>query len=140
MYETIKALHLISIVCWFAGLFYLPRLYVYHTDAPNKDAAEMLQTMERKLYHYIMTPAMGATWLFGLWLLHLNPGWFSQGWLHAKLTLVILLTGYHHALGAYRKKFAAGTCHKSGRFFRYLNEIPTIILILAVFLAVLKPF
>lgn len=140
MYEILKALHLISMVCWFAGLFYLPRLYVYWVDAPNKAASDMLSTMARKLYSYIMNPAMVATWGFGLWLLHLNPDWLSQGWLHAKLTLVVLLTGYHHVLGAYRKKLVNGTCTKSGRFFRILNEVPTVILLIVVFLAVLKPF
>ncbi len=139
-YDIIKALHLIAVIAWFAGLFYLPRLFVYHVDAPNKAAKEMLTTMERKLYQFIMMPAMAATWGFGIWLLVLNPGWLEFGWLHAKLTLVVLLTGYHHSLKYFHKQLAAGTCKRSGKFFRLWNEVPTLVLIAVVFLVLLKPF
>ncbi|WP_054890593.1 CopD family protein, partial [Pseudomonas sp. NBRC 111129] len=92
LYLWIKALHIVSVVCWFAGLFYLPRLFVYHAQSQDSISQERFVTMERKLYRGIMNPAMVATYVFGAWMLYLNPGWLSQGWLHAKLTLVILLT------------------------------------------------
>lgn len=139
MYETIKALHLIAIICWFAGLFYLPRLFVYHAMAEQK-GNQMLQTMERKLYKYIMHPSMVLTWVFGLWMLYLIPEWGQSGWLHAKLTLVFILTGYHHICGKYVKVFAQNQNQKTHKFYRYFNEVPTVLLILIVFLAVLKPF
>lgn len=139
-YEIIKALHIISVVAWFAGLFYLPRLFVYHVNA-EAAARPMLETMEYKLYRYIMNPAMVATWVFGIWMLVLIPEWLTgQGWLHAKIFLVILLTGFHHSLNAYRKKLAAGESTKNDKFFRIINEIPTATLIFVVFLVVLKPF
>lgn len=141
LYSTIHALHLIAIVCWFAGLFYLPRLYVYHAENQNKDqCTEMLKVMERRLYRGIMIPAMLATWGLGLYLIHLNPAWMQQGWLHTKLSLVVVLTIYHFSLGHYRKKFAAEENRRTGRFFRMYNEVPTIFLIAIVLLAVIKPF
>lgn len=139
MYETLKAIHLIAVICWFAGLFYLPRLFVYHAMAEEKNN-EMLKTMERKLYKYIMNPSMVVTWVFGLWMLYLIPEWMQSGWLHAKLTLVVLLTGYHHVCGKYVKIFAADANKKSHKFYRYFNEIPTVLLIIIVFLVILKPF
>ncbi len=139
MYETLKAIHLIAVICWFAGLFYLPRLFVYHAMAEEKNN-EMLKTMERKLYKYIMNPSMVVTWVFGLWMLYLIPEWMQSGWLHAKLTLVVLLTGYHHVCGKYVKIFAADANKKSHKFYRYFNEIPTVLLIVIVFLVILKPF
>ena len=139
-YLLVKALHLISIVAWFAGLFYLPRLYVYHCQAQGDEAKAMLATMERKLLRYIMNPAMIATWGFGITLILLNPAWMQGGWLHAKLTLVVLLSIYHMSLARYRRQLAQGTCTKSERFFRIYNEVPTVVLIAVVLLAVLKPF
>ena len=139
MYETLKAIHLIAVICWFAGLFYLTRLFVYHAMAEEKNN-EMLKTMERKLYKYIMNPSMVVTWVFGLWMLYLIPEWMQSGWLHAKLTLVVLLTGYHHVCGKYVKIFAADANKKSHKFYRYFNEIPTVLLIVIVFLVILKPF
>ena len=139
-YEIMKALHLISMVAWFAALFYLPRLFVYHTDAP-KEAHDMLCIMERRLYRFIMTPAMIATWIFGFMLIYLEPNWLMQGgWLHAKLTCVVLLSAFHGMCGKYVRIFAAGENTKSDRFFRLLNEVPTVLLIAIIFLAVLKPF
>lgn len=141
LYPTIHALHIISIVAWFAGLFYLPRLYVYHTENSKKNqCTPMLEVMERRLYYAIMTPAMVASWGFGLMLVSLNPIWLEGGWLHAKIMLVVLLTVYHFSLGHYRKKFAAGKNTRSSRFFRLYNELPTLLLIGIVFLVVLKPF
>ena len=139
-YDILKALHLIAIVCWFAGLFYLPRLFVYHVAATG-EASEMLKIMERRLYKYIMGPAMVATWLFGLWLVSLEPAWLtSGGWLHAKLLFVVLLSGFHGLCGVYLKKFRDDANQKSEKFYRILNEAPTAALIIIIFLAVLKPF
>ena len=142
VYEILKALHIIAVICWFAGLFYLPRLFVYHTQVPAGETGrlEMLQTMEFKLYRYIMTPAMVLTWALGIWMLILFPEWMHYGWMHAKLTLVVLLTGFHHVCGAYVKKFARNENKKTHKFFRIFNEIPTVLLIIIVFLVVLKPF
>ena len=142
MYDVVKALHIIAFVSWFAGLFYLPRLFVYHAQNQNNpDNHAMLCTMERKLYRYIMTPAMIATWVFGLWLVMLVPEWMSgQGWLHAKLLLVLVLSGFNGALGHMVKIFAAGKNTKSHVFYRYINELPTVLLIIIVFLVVIKPF
>lgn len=139
MYETLKAIHLIAVICWFAGLFYLPRLFVYHAMAEEKNN-EMLKTMERKLYKYIMNPSMVVTWVFGVWMLYIIPEWMQSGWLHAKLAFVVLLTGYHHVCGKYVKIFAADANKKSHKFYRYFNEIPTVLLIVIVFLVILKPF
>ena len=139
-YLIFKALHIIAFVCWFAGLFYLPRLFVYHTQNHGTKANNMLSIMEHKLYKYITTPAMILTWLFGLGLLHLNPTAFSGGWLHVKLTLVVILSAYHGSLGIFYKRFKNGKNAKSERFYRLWNEVPSVILVAVVFLAVLKPF
>ena len=140
LYLWIKALHIVSIVCWFAGLFYLPRLFVYHAMNEDSTSRDRFALMERKLYRGIMGPAMVATFVFGIWLLILSPGWLSQGWMHAKLTLVVLLTGYHHVCGAQVKRFARGENTRSHTFFRWFNEIPVVILLLIVIMVVVKPF
>jgi putative membrane protein len=140
LYLWIKALHIVSVVCWFAGLFYLPRLFVYHTQSEDTISRERFAVMERKLYRGIMGPAMIATFIFGIWLIVLSPGWMSQGWLHAKLALVVLLTGYHHVCGAQMKRFARGENTRSHVFFRWFNEIPVLILLAVVILVVVKPF
>jgi len=137
-YLTIKALHLIAVVAWFAGLFYLPRLFVYHLENPR--AAAMFMLMERRLSLAIMTPAAIAAILCGIILLALNPAFLQQGWMHAKLGLVALLIAYHISLEAFRRRLAAGTCRQGARFFRFYNEVPTLFLILIVLLAVLQPF
>mgnify|MGYP002784592708 CR=1 FL=1 len=140
-YLLLKALHIIAWVCWFAGLFYLPRLLVYHaTHAHQPTNVKMLRTMARKLYRYIMGPALVATLLTGVLLVGLNPGWLSMGWLHAKLMLVLGLTGFHFYLGHQVAYYAAHPPQHSPRFWRWVNEIPTVILITVVGLAVLKPF
>lgn len=137
----VKAFHLISMVTWFAALFYLPRLFVYHVDATDATSRDRFCIMERRLYRGIAIPSMLATIIFGVWLLTFNPEYYkSAGWLHAKLTIVVLLIGYHHICGAYVRKFAAGTVTKSGRFFRIFNELPVLALIGIVVLAVVKPF
>lgn len=138
LYFTLKALHIISMVAWFAGLFYLPRLFVYHVEHPK--AAAVLAIMERKLAVYIMRPAALATWAFGILLILQSPDLMRMGWLHAKLGLVLLLTAYHISLEVHRLTLASGKSTKSGKFFRLYNEVPTLILIAVVFLAVFKPF
>ncbi|WP_066959170.1 protoporphyrinogen oxidase HemJ [Microbulbifer sp. Q7] len=137
----VKAFHLISMVCWFAALFYLPRLFVYHVDATDSLSKDRFQIMERRLYRGIAIPSMIATIVFGVWLITFNPEYYkSAGWLHAKLTFVVLLIGYHHICGSYVKKFAAGTINKSGRYFRVFNELPVVALVVIVILAVVRPF
>lgn len=141
-YLILKALHLISMVAWMAGLFYLPRLFVYHVDAKRgSDMDNTFTIMERKLLRIIMLPAKILTFAFGIGMIALNPDIMrGGGWLHAKIALVVVLAGYHGYLIGCHKKFARGANQKSGRFYRILNEVPTILLIIIVFLAVLRPF
>lgn len=140
-YLIIKALHIISFTAWLAALFYLPRLYVYHAAAKvGSETDILLQTMERRLQRAIMTPAMLATFLFGVLMLFNTMALMQGGWLHAKLTLVFLMAGFHGYLCKVRRDFAEGANQKSGRFYRWINEIPTVLLIGIVLLAVLKPF
>lgn len=139
-YLLIKALHVIAIVCWFAGLFYLPRLFVYHAMSEDEASKERFCIMERKLYRGIMLPSMLATVILGLWLLHLNPAWLSMGWMHIKLVLVVILIGYHHLCGAQLKRFARGDNTRSHVFYRWFNEVPVLFLIAIVLLVVIKPF
>ncbi|PIE44237.1 MAG: TIGR00701 family protein [Gammaproteobacteria bacterium] len=137
----LKAFHIISVVCWFAGLFYLPRLFVYHAASQDKATQEQFKVMERRLYRGITTPAMLATVLFGSWLIALYPDYYLiQGWLHIKLLLVALLIGYHFYCGKLLRLFAEDKNQRSHVFYRWLNEVPTLILISAVILAVVKPF
>lgn len=136
----VKALHIISLVCWFAGIFYLPRLFVYHAACEDQPGRERFKVMERKLYRGIMTPSMIAVLVFGGWLLYLNPGLMKMGWMHAKLALVFLLIGYHHVCLAYMKKFERNENGKSHVFYRWFNEAPVLILIAVICLAVVKPF
>ncbi|TFB39755.1 protoporphyrinogen oxidase HemJ [Pseudomonas sp. F01002] len=141
LYLWLKALHIISMVCWFAGLFYLPRLFVYHAQSEDTVSKERLSIMERKLYRGIMGPAMIATLIFGIALIGLNPSIFSQGaWIHAKLTLVVILIGYHHMCGAQVKRFACGENTRSHVFYRWFNEVPVLILLAIVILVVVRPF
>jgi putative membrane protein len=141
-YPWVKSLHILSIIAWMAGLLYLPRLFVYHADAPAGSAlAETFKVMERRLLRGIMTPAMIASYVFGA-LLAATPGivdW-SDGWIYAKLAMVAGLTVVHHLLGAWRQEFAADRNRRSARFYRAVNEVPTLLLIAIVFLVVLKPF
>ena len=139
-YLLIKALHIIAMVCWFAGLFYLPRLFVYHAMSEDETSKARFCIMERKLYRGIMLPSMLATVIFGLWLLHLNPAWLSMGWMHAKLALVLVLIGYHHLCGSQLKRFARGENARSHVFYRWFNEVPVLFLIAIILLVVIKPF
>ncbi len=141
LYPWLKALHIIAMVCWFAGLFYLPRLFVYHAMSEDEISRERFCTMERKLYRGIMLPSMIATLAFGIWLISLNPGYyFSQGWMHAKLTLVVLLIAYHHICGAQLKRFARSENQRDHVFYRWFNEAPVLALLAIVILVVVKPF
>lgn len=139
-YIWVKALHVMSVIAWMAGLLYLPRLFVYHAEArPGSELSETFKVMERRLLRGIMNPAMIATYTFGTWDLILRE-WWRDGWMHAKLALVVLLTIYHHLLGLWRKDFAADRNTRPARFYRIANEIPTVIMILIVLLVVTKPF
>jgi len=140
LYLLFKSLHLISIISWMAGLLYLPRIFVYHSDAEDSSQKTVFKIMERRLYNYIMTPAMLLSWLFGVLLIHsLGITVFSELWMQIKTILVVILTIYHFSLGKYLNDFALDNNQKSSKFFRIFNEIPTIILILVIFVVVFKP-
>ena len=131
-------LHMAGFVSWLAGLLYLPRLFVYHVGA-GKESAAMLEVMERRLLKIIMTPSMMATWLAGLWLAS-HAGVWLQGWFWVKLLCLVILSAFHVFLARCRKDFAKGTNRFSARFFRVTNEIPTLLLLAILFLAIFKPF
>jgi len=140
-YLLFKSLHLIAVISWMVGLLYLPRIFVYHVEnSEKKEATEIFETMEKRLYFYIMRPAMIATWLFGVILIYINDlDIFSQLWMHIKLTLVIFLTIYHEYLGICLKSLKLKTNTKTSKFFRIINEVPTIILIFIIFIVIFKP-
>ena len=136
----IKALHIIFVVCWFAGIFYLPRLFVYHAMSQDPAIREQLSLMERKLFRF-MTPLAVLAVFFGLWLVMLNPVlYLSTQWFHAKAALVIALIVYHWQCGRYIDKLAEGSVQRSHIFFRWFNETPTLILFAVVILVVVRPF
>ncbi|PPD43148.1 MAG: TIGR00701 family protein [Methylobacter sp.] len=138
----LKALHLIFMVTWFAGLFYLPRLFVYHAMSDDAISNERFKVMERKLYFGIMTPGMVATWVFGVWMLadYAWAAYASSGWLHAKLTLLVLLVVYHGYCGVWLLAFKHDRNRHSHVFYRWMNEVPVLFLLGIVILAVVKPF
>lgn len=140
VYLWIKAFHIMAVVTWFAGLFYLPRLFVYHAMSEDQISRERFKIMERKLYRGIMTPSMVVAVGLGIWMLILAPQWLQQGWMHAKLTLVVLLIVYHFLCGAQLRRFASDSNTRSHVFYRWFNEAPVLVLIGAVLLVVLKPF
>ena len=141
MYEYVKAFHLIAIVTWFAALFYLPRLFVYHAMSEDSISKDRFCIMERKLLKGIMTPSMIVVWALGIALISMNPYLFQSGaWLHVKLTLVLILSGYHWLCAKHVKAFARGDTPKSHVYYRWFNEFPVVILIAVVILAVVKPF
>ncbi len=147
MYNWIIWFHVASFVSWFAAIFYLPRLFVYHKEhEENAGFLEVAKIMEYKLYKYIGVPAMWATILSGATMIYLSMSLYevnlfaTGGWLHAKLLFVTLLVIYFISLGMIRKKLENGTCNKSGKFFRYYNEVPTVLLLLIVAMVVVKPF
>ena len=139
-YQWIKALHVISVVAWMAGMFYLPRLFVYHTEAePGSDKSETFKVMERRLLRAIMNPAMIATWVFGLWLLWLSEAW-AEYWMMAKFVLILAMTELHHFYARWRKDFEADRNTRSARFYRIANEAPTLLMIGIVILVIVQPF
>ena len=140
-YLTFKALHLIAVISWFAGLLYLPRIFVYHANTSNNEQQnETFKIMERKLYFYIMNPAMILSWIFGILLIHsLGFSIFSELWMQIKSAAILLLTHYHFFLGKQLRTFANNENNKSPKFFRIINEIPTILLIVIVIVVVFKP-
>jgi putative membrane protein len=139
-YPWLKALHVISVIAWMAGIFYLPRLFVYHAEAaPGSEKSETFKVMERRLLKAIMNPAMIATWVFGI-LVAFAGGWWAAPWLHAKLVLVLAMSGFHGWLARCRRDFAADRNRYPSRTYRIANEVPTLLMILIVILAVVKPF
>ena len=140
-YLLFKSLHLIAVVSWMAGLLYLPRIFVYHVENnEKKQATEIFEVMEKRLYFYIMRPAMILTWLFGIILVYLNGvEIFSQLWMQIKIVLIILLSAYNDYLGKCLLSLKNNSNDKSSKFFRVINEIPTMVLILVVFLVIFKP-
>ena len=141
-YEWFRALHIIAVISWMAGMLYLPRLFVYHaTSEKGSVQSEGFKVMERRLLKYIMTPAMLASWVLGLTMLAANPAMLSgQGWMHAKLLLVVIMSGLHGMLAAHVRRFANDENQKDAKFFRIINEVPTVLMILIVILAVVQPF
>ena len=141
LYLTFKALHIIAVISWMAGLLYLPRIFVYHSDiSEKKEPMDTFKIMEKKLYNYIMMPAMILTWLFGLLLIHAQGfSLFAELWMQVKGISVLILTHYHFYLGKCVRLFAADQNQKSAKFYRIINEVPTVLLIIIVFLVVFKP-
>lgn len=137
----LKALHLIAVICWFAGLFYLPRLFVYHAEATDALGRERFKVMERKLYRGIMWPSLIATVVFGGWMLTLNWDYYrTQGWMHTKLALVLLLVAYHLACGHFLRAFQQDRNTKTHIFYRFFNELPVVALVIIVILVIVRPF
>ena len=140
LYLLFKSLHLIAVISWMAGLLYLPRIFVYHSEASHDSQKDVFKIMERKLYNYIMMPAMLLSWLFGVLLIHsLGFSVFFKLWMQIKIILVSVLTFYHFLLGKYLNDFAINSNQKSSKYYRFINEVPTIILIVVVFVIVFKP-
>ena len=140
LYLAFKALHLIAVISWMAGLLYLPRIFVYHSETSSSDVMEVFKVMEKRLFIYIMNPAMILSWLFGLILIHsIGIQSFSEFWLIAKIVLVILLTFYHFFLFNCLNNFSLDRNERSSKFFRVINEVPTVLLIVIIFLVVFKP-
>ena len=142
LYPWILSLHIISMVAWMAGMLYLPRLFVYHAGvAPGSETSEIFKVMERRLLKFIMTPAMIATWVFGFWLLYLYDfELLKHGYMHAKLGLVLIMSGVHGFYAGSVRRFAADKNTRSAKFWRIMNEVPTLLLIAIVILVVVKPF
>ena len=138
-YLLFKSLHLIAVISWMAGLLYLPRIFVYHSENSNEVVTTVFKTMERKLYNYIMTPAMILSWVFGLILIHeIGFQQLANLWLQLKLVLVSFLTAYHFYLGSLLNQFKLDQNRKTSKFYRYINEIPTLLLILIIFIVILE--
>ena len=139
-YFLFKSLHLIAVVSWMAGLLYLPRIFVYHSEASHESQKDIFKIMEKRLYNYIMMPAMLLSWLFGILLLHsITLSVLFELWMQIKIIAVIILTYYHFTLGKYLNDFAIDKNEKTSKFFRIYNEIPTIVLIVVIFTVIFKP-
>jgi putative membrane protein len=139
-YLLLKSLHLVAVISWMVGLLYLPRIFVYHSEAKHESQIEVFKVMERKLYNYIMMPAMVLSWLFGVLLIHtLGFSIFSELWMQIKGVSILILTHYHFYLGKNLRLFVSNSNRNSSKFFRIINEIPTILLIIIVFVVVFKP-
>ena len=139
-YLLFKSLHLIAVISWMAGLLYLPRIFVYHSEAKHDSQSEVFRVMEKKLYNYIMMPAMILSWSFGILLIHsLGFAIFSELWMQIKGISILVLTRYHFYLGKHLRLFASNNNKNSSKFFRIINEIPTLLLIVIVFVVVFKP-
>jgi protoporphyrinogen IX oxidase len=140
LYPWLKALHVIAVIAWMAGMLYLPRLFVYHCAAePGSAQSETFKMMEQRLLRVIINPAMVATWALGLWLAW-DSGWYRAGWLQTKFVLVIALSALHGIFARYARDFAQDRNRRSQRFYRIINELPTVLMIAIVILAVVKPF
>ena len=140
LYLLFKSLHLVAVISWMAGLLYLPRIFVYHAEAEHDSQRDVFKVMERKLYNYIMMPAMLLSWLFGILLIHsLGFSIFSELWMQIKIVLVSILTVYHFLLRKYLNDFVANDNKKTSKYYRIINEEPTLILIVVVFVVVFKP-
>lgn len=148
MYNWLIWFHLISLISWFAALFYMPRLFVYHAEnADNEGFVKVVKVMEMKIYRYIGLPAMWATVISGVAMIFLSASYYggvnilsTGGWLHVKIFLVVILMAYFFSLGHYRKKLLDDNCDKSGKFFRAYNEVPTILLLMIIAMVVIRPF
>ena len=140
-YLLFKSLHLIAVISWMAGLLYLPRIFVYHVEnSEKKETTEIFEVMEKRLYFYIMRPAMILSWFFGIILIYISGiDIFSQLWMHIKLGLVVLLSIYHEYLGICLRSLKLKTNTKTSKFYRIINEVPTIILIFIIFIVIFKP-
>ena len=140
LYLLFKSLHLIAVISWMAGLLYLPRIFVYHSEADHESQKKIFKIMEKKLYNYIMMPAMLLSWLFGILLIH-NLGFqiLLELWMQIKTIAIIILTYYHFTLGKYLNDFVIENNQKTSKFFRIYNEIPTILLIVVIFVVIFKP-
>jgi putative membrane protein len=140
MYQWVLAFHIIAVICWFAALFYLPRLFVYHAMSEDEISIERFKVMQRKLYRGIANPSMIATIIFGLWLVTLVPAYLNEIWFQLKAGLVLLLIGYHHMCLSHMKRLAEDRNDKTHVYFRVFNEVPVFILVGIVILVVVKPF
>lgn len=140
IYPWIKAFHVIAVIAWMAGMLYLPRLFVYHAEAPaGSDKSETFKVMEGRLLRVIINPAMMATWVLGLWLAWSGFG-FSGGWLHAKIAVVLVLSGLHGYLSGAARRFAEDRNDKPARHWRIINEVPAVLMVVIVILVIVKPF
>jgi len=140
-YLWLKAFHIMAVIAWFAGLFYIFRLFVYHIESDSEDVHRLMETAQAKLLRIIMNPAMIVAWVLGLLLIAMQSQYiFSQGWLHIKLLFVVLLTGYHMYAARVRKQLLAGTCKLTGKQARLINEVPAVIMLVVVLMVELQPF